>query len=149
MHVRFVTCFFTAVQCPSLPSITNGVVLTTDTTFHFGDDVGFLCNLGFQMNGPRVVTCLANGTWSVDVTALMCSRAICQLPDFSGLQFPPTILPAVTQLEYRGVVLVTCDHLRAEPLRELRRCNFYSDVGEYAVFHPVSFHFKTLVYRSK
>ena len=90
------------------------------------------------MNGPRVVTCLANGTWSVDVTTLECSPATCELPVLASLTYPPTLIPQSAVYDFRAPVLVSCTHLRSTPLQlGLRRCNYFADVGVYSIFHPV------------
>ena len=70
-----VNCVFLAgVQCPSVPDLVNGAVLTTETRFNFADEVTFLCDLGFMPTGARTISCQSDGQWSVDPSTFTCSR---------------------------------------------------------------------------
>jgi len=51
------------VQCPEL---TNGIIRCPNgkTIGVFEDTCTFSCNDGFELQGPEIEICLANGSWS-------------------------------------------------------------------------------------
>ena len=58
---------FSVVMCPK-PDLNfpNGTVLARpSSTFHYGDTVTYLCNLGYNRIGPLMRTCNARGMWDV------------------------------------------------------------------------------------
>ncbi|KAI8498131.1 hypothetical protein Bbelb_240750 [Branchiostoma belcheri] len=70
------TC--TPIQCPTLPTPTNGAVSPTGV-IAYPNSVSFKCNTGYQLNGFAAATCQADGTWSNPVptcTAVQCPTLI-------------------------------------------------------------------------
>ena len=55
---------FVAVHCDELIIPLNGSVSSRETVF--GTRVNFTCDIGFQLNGLRELTCFPNGSWSGD-----------------------------------------------------------------------------------
>lgn len=62
----------TGAQCPSIPPLANGRILTTSTQFNAGDEVSFLCDLGYMLNGSIPITCGEDGEWSQDPAEIEC-----------------------------------------------------------------------------
>ena len=54
----------TPIPCPDLPTTINNGDLVANDNFTFGDKATYSCNFGHHMVGQRILTCLANGTWS-------------------------------------------------------------------------------------
>lgn len=52
-----------AQSCGPPPTVKNAVVHTTGDT-HL-NNASYECNPGLQLVGPKTLTCLANGTWSL------------------------------------------------------------------------------------
>ena len=61
-------CVFvmTAKDCGSLQSPANGSTVGSETTFP--NEIKFICDQGFVLNGSSSRRCLANGSWSGDIT---------------------------------------------------------------------------------
>ncbi|XP_078687161.1 uncharacterized protein LOC144919463 isoform X16 [Branchiostoma floridae x Branchiostoma belcheri] len=51
------------VQCPLLGALANGVLSPSGAT-SYQDVVQFICNQGYEVNGPASTTCQADQTWS-------------------------------------------------------------------------------------
>ena len=58
----FIT-LFTAVSCPHLERPDNGDVSYTSRTV-CQSVASFSCDSGYQISGPSLLTCRADGTWS-------------------------------------------------------------------------------------
>ena len=58
---------YTAVDCGSPPSITNGPPGMTSTTT-LGGIVTYNCTSGYILSGTATVSCLASGSWSTRPT---------------------------------------------------------------------------------
>ncbi|XP_054265760.1 uncharacterized protein LOC128988471 [Macrosteles quadrilineatus] len=68
------------VMCPPLAAPKNGIILTTQDSFHFGDLVSFQCHFGFVMAGSASLLCTSGGVWNGSVPE--CQYAQCvSLPD--------------------------------------------------------------------
>lgn len=58
-----------AIECaPPSYLIPNGLALTMEMKFFFGDEVTYMCNLGYVINGTGLathkITCQVDSTWS-------------------------------------------------------------------------------------
>lgn len=74
-------------QCPGIVAPTNGLLLSTRKSHHFGDLVRFTCNFGYVLVGSPSLLCTSNGVWNGTVPE--CVYAQCPLlPDdlSQGLQ---------------------------------------------------------------
>ena len=63
-------------SCLPLLSPLNGVLLSTQAIFRFGDAANFACLLGFEMVGSATLKCVEGGQWSD--TQPLCLPAVCQ-----------------------------------------------------------------------
>ncbi|CAH1274042.1 BMP1 [Branchiostoma lanceolatum] len=94
------TC--TPVQCPLLTAPTNGARIPPTGANFYQDVVTFTCNTGYVHNGPIVVTCQADETWSdpfPTCTPRQCSAL--RAPEF-GLLSPTEVT------SYQTVVTFAC-----------------------------------------
>ena len=63
-------CYVTANDCDASQVLTilNGAALTSYNQFYYGDEVSFICNIGYLVTGTSLtndtVVCQADGTWS-------------------------------------------------------------------------------------
>ncbi|UYV83192.1 clec-78 [Cordylochernes scorpioides] len=64
-----------AKMCPTLQSPENGLLLSTKSSFHFGDLATFQCNFGYVLSGSATLLCTSNGVWNG--TAPSCQYAQC------------------------------------------------------------------------
>ena len=80
--------------------------------------------------------------------------ATCEIPDVSGLEFPPTFEPVSGSVSYLATVEVTCTHFRPTPLVFQRMClydqsqdiySLYLKVGARQIFSSVRFLADTLL----
>jgi hypothetical protein len=62
-------------MCPALKTPDNGQMLNTRVSHHFGDEVIFLCRIGYIMVGASSLQCTAAGTWNASVPG--CQPAQC------------------------------------------------------------------------
>lgn len=60
------------VMCPPLQAPENGIILTTQDSFHFGDLVSFQCHFGFVMAGSASLLCTSGGVWNGSVPECQC-----------------------------------------------------------------------------
>ncbi|GAV01451.1 hypothetical protein RvY_12161 [Ramazzottius varieornatus] len=63
-------------SCLPLLSPLNGVLLSTQSIFRFGDTANFACLFGFEMVGSATLKCVEGGEWSD--TQPLCLPAVCQ-----------------------------------------------------------------------
>ena len=49
--------------CPALENIENGSVTYMD--LFEGNEANFMCNQGYSMLGPAVITCMSSGVWNL------------------------------------------------------------------------------------
>ena len=56
-----------ANQCPSLPELVNGVKLSIQESYHFGDIVTFQCNIGYILQGSNTIVCQEDGSWDASL----------------------------------------------------------------------------------
>ena len=70
---RLHACYLTAVVCPSLPTIANGIIYYShDVTpdYYLGTEATYTCEAGFYLEGNEVRVCMdddgmdAIGVWS-------------------------------------------------------------------------------------
>ncbi|CAJ1086014.1 sushi%2C von Willebrand factor type A, EGF and pentraxin domain-containing protein 1 [Xyrichtys novacula] len=52
-----------AQSCGPPPSVSNALVQTTGENYLH--NASYVCNVGLQLVGPKTLTCLSNGTWSL------------------------------------------------------------------------------------
>lgn len=74
-------------MCPRLAPPKNGMVLTNNARYRFGDQIKFMCNFGFIMNGPESLICTSSGDWNGAIPE--CKMATCtsiQDGDVEGLE---------------------------------------------------------------
>ncbi|KAG1655606.1 Fibropellin-1 [Nymphon striatum] len=64
-------------NCPALDDPENGLLLSTQSMFHFGDIIRFHCDFGYVMVGSSTLLCTSNGVWNG--TAPTCEYASCPL----------------------------------------------------------------------
>ncbi|MBZ3871168.1 Sushi, von Willebrand factor type A, EGF and pentraxin domain-containing protein 1 [Sciurus carolinensis] len=64
------------IECPKPSEISNGKF--TYTNLHYGQTVTYSCDRGFQLEGPKALTCLETGDW--DVHAPSCNAIHCDPP---------------------------------------------------------------------
>lgn len=66
-------------MCPTLKDPENGLLLSTESLFHFGDVVKFQCNFGYVMEGGSTLMCTASGAWNASAPVCECKTMITQL----------------------------------------------------------------------
>uniref|UniRef100_A0A667ZKN9 Sushi, von Willebrand factor type A, EGF and pentraxin domain-containing protein 1 n=1 Tax=Myripristis murdjan TaxID=586833 RepID=A0A667ZKN9_9TELE len=66
-----------AQSCGPPPSVTNALVQTTGETYL--SNASYVCNPGLQLLGPKTLTCLANGTWSLPAPSCEAAQG-CDIP---------------------------------------------------------------------
>ncbi|XP_078589324.1 complement receptor type 2-like [Branchiostoma floridae x Branchiostoma japonicum] len=71
------------VQCPSLGTLTNGVLRPSGAT-SYQDVVEFICNLGYQLVGPPNTTCQADRSWSNPVQTCRAVQCPSQVAPANG-----------------------------------------------------------------
>lgn len=59
-------------MCPSLNSPENGILLSTKSSYHFGDVVEFQCDFGYVMSGFSSLLCTSSGTWNGTAPECQC-----------------------------------------------------------------------------
>lgn len=59
-----------APPCPSYPFLSIGEVRFERDAYTFGDEIQVVCPLGYLPDGPDVVVCQENGTWSHNVSCI-------------------------------------------------------------------------------
>nr|XP_022325864.1 uncharacterized protein LOC111125916 isoform X1 [Crassostrea virginica] len=117
------------VECSPPPfSIPNGLALTLETKFMYLDEVTYLCNLGYLINGTGLakytITCQIDGTWSNEVPT--CEIVKCPLDVASD----PGVYPN-TSVSYGGFYFLQCE-LPDRSLVTLRRqCTYSVQGGAY------------------
>lgn len=70
--IAFLFPALTALLCPALPQLTNGLYLTTETEFHFQATVSVHCHDGYfyqdstaqTSNTDGEISCTGSGEWS-------------------------------------------------------------------------------------
>lgn len=78
VYQRNKTCV--PVMCPNVEAPENGILVSTKTSFHFGDLVSFQCNFGYVLVGSGSLLCTSGGVWNGSVP--QCQYAKCvSLPD--------------------------------------------------------------------
>lgn len=60
------------VMCPTLVPPENGNILSTKTSYHFGDIVEFQCDFGYVMSGFSSLLCTSSGTWNGTAPECQC-----------------------------------------------------------------------------
>ncbi|KAG8295757.1 calcium ion binding [Homalodisca vitripennis] len=68
------------VMCPPLEAPENGIILTTQESYHFGDLVSFHCHFGFVMAGSASLLCTSGGVWNGSVPECQYAKCV-SLPD--------------------------------------------------------------------
>ena len=69
LNLVYVCTNYTAIDCGTPPTITNGSPGTpTSTTFR--GTVIYSCDNGYTLSGSATVTCLASGSWSTTPTCI-------------------------------------------------------------------------------
>lgn len=59
-------------MCPTLVSPENGLILSTKSSYHFGDIVEFQCNFGYVMSGFSSLLCTSSGNWNGTAPECQC-----------------------------------------------------------------------------
>ena len=62
-----------ASMCDLLDAPMDGTRSPTDEKFPVADTLTFVCNSGFSLSGPGVLTCQPAGTW--DIAAPTCGKS--------------------------------------------------------------------------
>ena len=62
-----------AKDCGPLKSPANGTMVGSQTTYP--NQVKFICDQGFVLNGSSSRRCLSNGSWSGEIT--LCKGKVC------------------------------------------------------------------------
>lgn len=52
------------LDCGTVATIQNGYANFTDKVTTFGGAVPIICNKGYRLHGPNIITCLPTGLWS-------------------------------------------------------------------------------------
>lgn len=60
------------VMCPNLSAPENGLILSTQKYYHFGDLVSFQCDFGYIMSGSSSLLCTSTGVWNGSVPECKC-----------------------------------------------------------------------------
>uniref|UniRef100_A0A8C6R2L0 Sushi, von Willebrand factor type A, EGF and pentraxin domain-containing protein 1 n=1 Tax=Nannospalax galili TaxID=1026970 RepID=A0A8C6R2L0_NANGA len=64
------------IECPEPKDILNGKI--SYTNLHYGQTITYSCDRGFQLEGPKALTCLETGDWDVDAPS--CNAIQCNAP---------------------------------------------------------------------
>lgn len=62
------------VMCLPLASPENGQLLSTKSSYHFGDIVQFQCDFGYVMSGFSSLLCTSSGTWNGTAPECQCEN---------------------------------------------------------------------------
>lgn len=60
------------ITCQAPFELENGKVVCDSPLHAYQEDCVFECNDGFKQNGPRKMTCQADGMWSLKDTQISC-----------------------------------------------------------------------------
>ncbi|XP_061169998.1 sushi, von Willebrand factor type A, EGF and pentraxin domain-containing protein 1-like [Saccostrea echinata] len=118
-----------AIEC-SVPtySIPNGLALTLETKFFYGDEVTYMCNLGYMIKGTGLATykisCQIDGSWS-DIEPI-CEIVRCPLDVTSD----PGVLPN-TSVTYGQFYHLQCDMPDGNIVSRRRQCTYNVNSGRY------------------
>ena len=63
-------------MCDKLRNPLNGLLLSTQEQFHFGDVAQFKCDFGYEMIGSSVLQCLSSGMWNGTAPVCKCKYII-------------------------------------------------------------------------
>ena len=69
---------FSVITCPVIAAPSQGMVSPVECEKSLGlnykTECYFACNLtnGYQLEGPKSISCLENGSWSADVREVIC-----------------------------------------------------------------------------
>ncbi|XP_045468348.1 sushi, von Willebrand factor type A, EGF and pentraxin domain-containing protein 1 isoform X2 [Harmonia axyridis] len=111
------------VMCPNLSPPENGLILSTEKYYHFGDLVSFQCDFGYIMSGSSYLLCTSTGVWNGSVPE--CKYAQCvSLPDDKneGLRVLRNDDSSVL-VPFRENVTLSCD-LNGKQLRRTATSGF-------------------------
>ena len=70
--------FYSVVKCPSIKALANGKISPAPCTRSGGVSYKTQCFLqcdvsnGYRLDGPTQVSCLANGSWSGNISNISC-----------------------------------------------------------------------------
>lgn len=110
--------------CPHVKSPENGLLLSTRSSFHFGDVVHFQCHFGYVMEGSSTLLCTSTGVWNG--TEPTCRYASCpSLGDdrTQGLRVYISQEDNDDDVLFQRNVTVTC-HEMGRPLRSTATASF-------------------------
>ncbi|XP_040499110.1 CUB and sushi domain-containing protein 1 [Ursus maritimus] len=95
------------VTCPSIEAQLSDHVtwrLVSGSLNDYGAQVVLSCSPGYYLEGPRLVQCQANGTWSVGE-----ERPRCRVISCGSLSFPPNGNKIGTLTVYGATAIFTCN----------------------------------------
>ncbi|XP_048082182.1 CUB and sushi domain-containing protein 1 [Ursus arctos] len=95
------------VTCPSIEAQLSDHVtwrLVSGSLNEYGAQVVLSCSPGYYLEGPRLVQCQANGTWSVGE-----ERPRCRVISCGSLSFPPNGNKIGTLTVYGATAIFTCN----------------------------------------
>ncbi|ESO89533.1 hypothetical protein LOTGIDRAFT_234340 [Lottia gigantea] len=94
------------VECPVPPrNIGNGRSTVSKLHYQIGDQVSFVCNIGYVPQGTTTITCQSNGSW--DFTPPLCLDATCPYPEVPNSPNAVSVTPT-NSIRYLDVFTLTC-----------------------------------------
>ncbi|XP_046549400.1 sushi, von Willebrand factor type A, EGF and pentraxin domain-containing protein 1-like [Haliotis rubra] len=124
------TCIKQTCPAPAL-TITNGKVTTKQTSFSFGDQVTYICDIGYILQGQGTLQCFSGNTWSAP--APVCVEATCpQLIIPQGSANTPTVSPQ-SSISYLSYFTLTCSLSGGGSTTEERPCYYNKQSNTYQV----------------
>ncbi|XP_067409310.1 sushi, von Willebrand factor type A, EGF and pentraxin domain-containing protein 1 isoform X1 [Emydura macquarii macquarii] len=104
------------IECPKPKEIRNGKY--SHSTFHYGQTVTYSCDRGFQLKGPKALSCLETGEWDADVP--LCKAINCDPPQpiengfVEGADYSygaMIIYSCIPGFQLAGLAMQTCEEL--------------------------------------
>uniref|UniRef100_T1IXR4 Uncharacterized protein n=1 Tax=Strigamia maritima TaxID=126957 RepID=T1IXR4_STRMM len=112
-----------AKMCDKLVNPENGLLLSTQEMFHFGDRAQFKCNFGYILMGSAFVECMGSGEWNGTVPT-------CQYAHCDAIADDPSQGLSVTLPNSESLCNETGRKLRKSATAAFRQCVYDPTLGQ-------------------